>query len=145
MNSLSLSLKLTHTFTHTHTNLILSHIQSFFTHSLTHTNRHGRSWPLPSTKWKRINRKQIARWQHLSRLKASAFLFEIFLLGVKKNNLYLRLVMPSSGWYSPIERNIQIHTLKHTGDIHTFHKHPSPTPHFSNVQTISTHFLYATF
>ncbi len=48
--------------------------------------------------WKRFNRKQITRWQHLSRLKASAFLFEIFLLGVKKyNNLYLRLVMPSSG------------------------------------------------
>ncbi len=45
-----------------------------------------------------INHKQIDRWQHLSRLKASAFLFEIFLLGVKKyNNLYLRLVMPSSG------------------------------------------------
>ncbi len=48
--------------------------------------------------WKRINHKQITRWQHLSRLKASAFLFETFLLGVKKyNNLYLRLVMPSSG------------------------------------------------
>ena len=28
--------------------------------------------------WKRINCKQIARWQHLSRLKASAFLFEFF-------------------------------------------------------------------
>jgi hypothetical protein len=27
--------------------------------------------------WKRINCKQSARWQHLSRLKASAFLFEI--------------------------------------------------------------------
>jgi hypothetical protein len=41
---------------------------------------------------------QIARWQHLSRLKASAFLFENFLLGVKKNsNLYLSLVTPSSG------------------------------------------------
>jgi hypothetical protein len=26
--------------------------------------------------WKIINRKQSARWQHLSRLKASAFLFE---------------------------------------------------------------------
>ncbi len=48
--------------------------------------------------WKRINCRKIARWQHLSRLKASAILFEIFLLGVKKyNNLYLRLVMPSSG------------------------------------------------
>ncbi len=49
--------------------------------------------------WKRINRKQVARWQHLSRLKASAFLFEIILLGLKKYyNLYLRLLMPSSGW-----------------------------------------------
>jgi hypothetical protein len=48
--------------------------------------------------WKRINYKQSARWQHLSRLKASAFLFEFFLLGVKKpNSLYLRLVLPSSG------------------------------------------------
>jgi hypothetical protein len=28
--------------------------------------------------WKRINHKQIARWQHLSRLKARAFLFEFF-------------------------------------------------------------------
>jgi hypothetical protein len=30
-------------------------------------------------KWKRINRKQNARWQHLSRLKARAFLLEYFL------------------------------------------------------------------
>ncbi len=43
--------------------------------------------------WKRINCKQSATWQHLSQLKASAFFFEIFLLGVKKHNsLYLRLV-----------------------------------------------------
>ncbi len=50
------------------------------------------------SQWKRINRKQIARWQHLSRLKASAFLIEFILLGVKKyNNLYLRLVTPSGG------------------------------------------------
>ncbi len=43
--------------------------------------------------WKRINCKQSDRWQHLSQLKASAFFFEIFLLGVKKHNsLYLRLV-----------------------------------------------------
>jgi len=49
--------------------------------------------------WKRINRKQSARWQHLSWLKASAFLYEILLLGVKKHiNLYLRLDMPYSGW-----------------------------------------------
>ncbi len=48
--------------------------------------------------WKRINCKQSARWQHLSRLKASAVFFEIFLLGVKKHTkVYLRLVMPSSG------------------------------------------------
>jgi len=31
------------------------------------------------TEWKIIDRKQIARWQHQSRLKASAFLFEFFL------------------------------------------------------------------
>jgi len=30
------------------------------------------------TQWKRINHKQSARWQHLSRIKASAFLLEIF-------------------------------------------------------------------
>ncbi len=60
------------------------------------------SWRI-MPQWKRINCKHSARWQHLSQLKASAFLSEIFLLGVKKhNNLYLRLVMPSSGWYSPI-------------------------------------------
>ncbi len=48
--------------------------------------------------WKRINRKLSAKWQHLYRLKASDFLFEIFLSGVKKHNsLYLRLVSPSSG------------------------------------------------
>ncbi len=49
--------------------------------------------------WKRINHKQSARWQHLSQFKASAFLFEIFLLGVKKHSSsYLRVVSPSSGW-----------------------------------------------
>ena len=31
--------------------------------------------------WKRINCKQSTRWQHLSRLKASAFFFEIFFVG----------------------------------------------------------------
>jgi hypothetical protein len=40
---------------------------------------------LNCNQWKRINRKQSARWQHLSWLKASAFLFEFLLLGVKKN------------------------------------------------------------
>ncbi len=30
--------------------------------------------------WKRINSKQSARWQHLSWLKASAFLLENFLV-----------------------------------------------------------------
>jgi len=47
---------------------------------------------------KRINHKHIARWQHLSQFKARDFLFEFFLLGVKKYNLYLRLVTPSSCW-----------------------------------------------
>ncbi len=39
-------------------------------------------WPTAGAnrikQWKRINCKQTARWQHLSLLKASAFLFEIF-------------------------------------------------------------------
>ncbi len=53
---------------------------------------------------KRINRKQNARCQYLSWLKASAFFFEIFLLGVKKhNNVFLRLVSPSSWWLSPVK------------------------------------------
>jgi hypothetical protein len=42
-----------------------------------------------SCQWKRTNCKQSARWQHLSRLKASASLFENFLLGVKKQQLIL--------------------------------------------------------
>jgi hypothetical protein len=46
--------------------------------------------------WKRIKHKQSARWQNLFWL--NGFLFDIFLLGVKKHtNLYLRLVMASSG------------------------------------------------
>jgi hypothetical protein len=40
------------------------------------------------TQYKRINRKESARRQHLSRLKASAFLFEIFLLGVRNTSTY---------------------------------------------------------
>ncbi len=45
-----------------------------------------------------------ARWQHLSHLKVSAFLLENYFVGVKKhNNLNLRLVAPSSVWYSPIQ------------------------------------------
>ncbi len=52
-------------------------------------------------KWKRINCKQSARWQHLYQLKASAFLFDFF-SGVKRHDqLYLRLVMPYSGWWEP--------------------------------------------
>jgi hypothetical protein len=49
--------------------------------------------------WKRIRCKQSARWQHLSWLKASAFLsLQQKILVVKKHyNLYLRLVMPSGG------------------------------------------------
>jgi hypothetical protein len=49
-------------------------------------------------KWKRINCKQSARWQHVSQLKARAFFFEFFLFGVKKHNsVYLRWIMPSGG------------------------------------------------
>ncbi len=54
--------------------------------------------------WKRSSCKQRARWQHLPRLKASAFFsLEQKNLVVKKHyNLYLKLVMPSGGWWSPI-------------------------------------------
>jgi hypothetical protein len=46
---------------------------------------------------KRISRKESARWQHLSRLKAITFLSLQFFLVVKKcNNLNLGLIMPSS-------------------------------------------------
>ncbi len=48
--------------------------------------------------WKRISHKQSARWQHLSRLKASAFYsLQRKLFAKKCNSLYLGLVMPSSG------------------------------------------------
>ncbi len=45
-------------------------------------------------KWKRISHKQSARWQNLSRLKASAlfFLQKILVSHMKRNNLYLGLV-----------------------------------------------------
>ncbi len=53
--------------------------------------------------WKRISCKQSAWWQHLSQLKDSAFFSFFKILVVKKHNiLYLGLVMPSSGWKSPI-------------------------------------------
>ncbi len=55
--------------------------------------------------WKRINRKQSTRWQQLSRLKATAFfcLQTNLVSCMKHNNLYLGLVTPSSGWWSPID------------------------------------------
>ncbi len=57
-----------------------------------------RKWLACLRQWKRINRKQCDRLQHLSWLKVSALLFKKNLLGVKKcNNLYLRLVAPSCG------------------------------------------------
>ncbi len=53
--------------------------------------------------WKGINRKQSTRWQHLSRLKASAFFsLQNFLVVMKHSNLYLGLVLPSGGWQSLI-------------------------------------------
>ena len=53
--------------------------------------------------WKRFSRKQSARWQHLSWLKARA-LFSLKKKNncMKCNNLYSGLVTPSSGWWSPI-------------------------------------------
>jgi hypothetical protein len=48
--------------------------------------------------WKRISSKQSARWQHASWLKASAlFSLQKNVSCMKHNNLYLGLVMPSSG------------------------------------------------
>ncbi len=63
-----------------------------------------RAWYRLWLKWKRINCKQSARWQHLSWLKACAFfsLQKKLVSCVKRNNLYLGLVTPSSGWWSPI-------------------------------------------
>jgi hypothetical protein len=54
----------------------------------------------PETKkWKRISCKPSARLQHLSQLKNWCPLLLAKKLVVKKcNNLYLGLVMPSSGW-----------------------------------------------
>jgi hypothetical protein len=74
-----------------------------------HTNKYMLSnvyWPKISVEtwqeqkqegeWKRISRKQSARWQHLSRLKAITFLsLKIFLVVKKCNYLNLGLVMPS--------------------------------------------------
>jgi len=53
---------------------------------------------------KGISRKQSIRWQHLSRLKASAFFSAQKSVVKKHNNLNLALAKPSSGWYTPIER-----------------------------------------
>ncbi len=73
--------------------------EQFWSHSYNRFQTFVQNFYSSLFEWKRINHKQIARWQYLSRLKASAFLFEIFLLDVKKyNNLYFRLVTPSSGW-----------------------------------------------
>jgi hypothetical protein len=49
--------------------------------------------------WKRIRCKQSARWQNLTKLKASAFIsLQRKILAVKKrNNFCLGLAMPSSG------------------------------------------------
>jgi hypothetical protein len=51
-----------------------------------------------SIQWKGSNRKQRARWQHVSGLKASASVFgKINYGGLKHNSLYLGLVLPSGG------------------------------------------------
>ncbi len=53
---------------------------------------------LTHIQWKRINHKQSIRWQHLSRLKASAFFsLQKYATYMKRNNIYSGLVMPSSG------------------------------------------------
>jgi hypothetical protein len=70
-------------------------------------SRHGQDWnfcSLRSAQWKGINCKQSTRWQHLSRLKASAFFsLQKNLVVMKHSNLYLGLVLPSGGWQSLIE------------------------------------------
>jgi hypothetical protein len=54
--------------------------------------------PCQITQWKRISRKQSARWQHKSRLKAIALFFlQKNVICMKRNNLYMGLVTPSSG------------------------------------------------
>ncbi len=58
----------------------------------------GQKKELHFNEWKGINRKQNTRWQHLSRLKASAlFSLQIFLIVMKQSSLYLGLVLPSGG------------------------------------------------
>ncbi len=57
--------------------------------------------------WKGINRKQSTRWQHLSRLKASAFFsLQNFLVIMKHSNLHLGLALPSGGWQSLIAQKM---------------------------------------
>jgi len=72
---------------------------------------HKNAWIRMNIQWKGINCKQSTMWQHLSRLKASAFFSLQKNFVVMKNSiLYLGLVMPSGGWQS----------LKNT--IHKFNK-----------------------
>ncbi len=72
--------------------------------------------------WKGISCKQNARWQHLSRLKASAFFSLKKKIVVKKHyNLYLGLVTPSSGWRSPIVlKNVHINICREKGLVLSF-------------------------
>jgi hypothetical protein len=75
---------------------------SFHQQGILSLNPIGSSAKHSSTKfqqWKRISREKNARWQHLSRLKASAFfsLQKKLVSCMKCNNLYSGLVSPSSG------------------------------------------------
>jgi len=59
---------------------------------------------LPNGKESTVNR--ALGWQHLSRLKASAFFSLQFILAVMKHsNLYLGLALPSGGCQSLIRRH----------------------------------------
>ncbi len=84
-----------------------------------------------SDEWKGISCKQNARWQHLSRLKASAFFsLKKKKLVVKKHySLYLGLVTPSSGWRSPIESVESSNILR--WEIQNFMQIILPLSHFS--------------
>ncbi len=60
-----------------------------------------------TAKGKRISRKQSARWQHLSQLKARGLFFlQKNVSCMKHNNLYSGLVTPSRGWWGLLSKFI---------------------------------------
>jgi hypothetical protein len=91
--------------------------------------------------WKGINRKQSTRWQHLSRLKASAFfsLQKKFVV-MKHSNLYLGLVLPSGGWASLAQNKPECLLLTIFFGLVNFLRgaKPSPTPkHYIRLKKVA--------